>query len=104
MADDRVRYIRVPNEDGSIDFWALEDYAMPAKPPPSPGDLARWQRALVRDASGFCGAELLPHAAAADGSPAPIICTQLPHPPGTWHSNDDRGTHWRPQTEGLTDG
>ena len=46
-------------------------------------------------AAGFCGAELLPHATYPDGSPAPIICTQAPHDPGTFHSNEELGTRWK---------
>lgn len=47
--------------------------------------------------AGFCGAELLPHATGPDGSPWPIICTQNPHEPSTWHGNEETGTRWAPE-------
>jgi hypothetical protein len=43
----------------------------------------------------MCGAELLPHAAFDDGSPAPIICTTGPHDPEAFHENEELGMRWK---------
>ncbi len=50
---------------------------------------------MMPDDQSYCGAELLPHAKAADGRPAPILCDLPLHGRDTMHRNLERGTYWR---------
>jgi hypothetical protein len=52
-------------------------------------------RAVILDIQPYCGAELLPHATAPDGSPAPILCTRPLHGLASAHRNEENGVCWR---------
>jgi hypothetical protein len=43
----------------------------------------------------YCGEELLPHATAPDGTPAPVLCTLPVHDRYVSHQNDELKTSWR---------
>jgi len=49
---------------------------------------------VTPDGYPYCGAELLPHAEFADGSPAPIVCDLPVHGLSAMHRNEELGTWW----------
>lgn len=70
-------------------------------------DADRFYAAYIRANSGhypegeggtaepYCGVELLPHAVASDGSPAPILCDIPLHARSIMHRNSERTMSWR---------
>jgi hypothetical protein len=49
---------------------------------------------VILDIQPYCGTELLPHATAPDGSPAPILCTRPLHGRDIPHRNYEKNLYW----------
>ena len=52
------------------------------------------------DDQPYCGAEMLPHATFADGSPAPTICTRPLHGLDSMHNDEKHEASWQWQDAG----
>jgi hypothetical protein len=50
---------------------------------------------MTPDDQPYCGAELLPHATAADGSAAPAVCTLPLHGQDIMHANGKCSWAWQ---------
>lgn len=51
----------------------------------------------------YCGIELLPHAVAPDGTPAPVLCDQEVHGKESMHLSDEPEVYWDWQDESVSD-